>query len=289
MACMPKRNLPADATFRPHPRTDFNTLDAPVTIGSTVERALPNVIVTGAARRLGRAMAADLARRGYGLAIHCHRAVKDGEALVESILREGGRAKLLTGDLTNRKVLDGLVDRAAAALGPISILVNNASAFHEDLATNFAWEAWDDHFRLHVEAPVMLSRRFAEALPAGTQGLVVNMIDQRVLKPTPTHFTYGLSKSALWSATRLLAQSLAPSIRVNAIGPGPSMASERQTPQDFDLQTSRLMLGRGPALSEFAATVDYLWNARSITGQMILLDGGQHLAWQTPDVAGIRE
>jgi NAD(P)-dependent dehydrogenase (short-subunit alcohol dehydrogenase family) len=137
-----------------------------------------------------------------------------------------------------------------------------------------------------VKAPVLLTRRFAEALPDGREGLVVNLIDQRVWRPTPRYFSYALSKAALWDATRTMAQSYAPRIRVNAIGPGPTLANIRQNDADFRAQTDSILLGRGPSLGEFGATIRYLWEARSVTGQMIAIDGGQHLAWQTPDVTG---
>ena len=129
----------------------------------------------------------------------------------------------------------------------------------------------------------MLSRRFAEQLAESGEGLIVNLVDQRVLKPTPRYFSYALSKSALWHATRMMAQALAPRVRVNAIGPGPTLKSHRQSEDEFSAQADSVLLRRAPELGEFAATVLYLWQAKSVTGQMVALDGGQHLAWQTPD------
>jgi NAD(P)-dependent dehydrogenase (short-subunit alcohol dehydrogenase family) len=151
------------------------------------------------------------------------------------------------------------------------------------------WPTFDRHVAIHVKTPLALARSLARELPPGREGLVVNMIDQRVWKPTPLLFSYGLSKSALWDATRMLAQALAPRVRVNAIGPGPTLQGARQSEADFRRQSESVLLGRGPALAEFGATIRYLWEARSVTGQMIALDGGQHLAWATADVAGIRE
>ena len=154
---------------------------------------------------------------------------------------------------------------------------------------DFDWHGWDRHFAIHLKAPVLLAREFARALPADREGLIVNIIDQRVWRPTPRYFSYALSKSALWDATVTMAQALAPRVRVNAIGPGPTIKSARQDDADFQRQVDALLLKRGPVLLEFGATIRYLWEARSVTGQMIALDGGQHLAWRTPDVTGMAE
>lgn len=249
-------------------------------------QAPKTALITGGAKRIGRAIVEDLAAHGFDVAIHCNRSRDDAEALADTLRRNGRRAAVVSADLSDRAALDGLIDAAADSVGPLGLLVNNASVFEPDLAGDFEWPVWDRHFALHVEAPVMLARRFAEALSDNADGLVVNIIDQRVWKPTPRYFSYSLSKAALWSATRMLAQSLAPSVRVNALGPGPTLANVRQSAADFDGQAASVLLGRGPALAEFGATIRYLWEARSVTGQMIAIDGGQHLAWQTPDVTG---
>lgn len=246
-------------------------------------------LITGGSKRIGKAIVEDLAAHGFAVAIHSNRSRAEADELAATVAASGGEAAVVTADLTDMRAVDGLVRRAAAALGPISLLVNNASIFEPDEVTDFDWAAWDRHFAVHVKAPVLLARRFAEALPPDAEGLVVNMIDQRVLKPTPRYFSYSLSKSALWDATRTMAQALGPCIRVNAIGPGPTLPSSRQEQADFDAQVEGLILKRGPSLLEFGATIRYLWEARSVTGQMIALDGGQHLAWQTPDVTGMVE
>lgn len=248
-----------------------------------------NVLVTGGARRIGRAIVEYLARNGFGVAVHCNRSRDQGAALVEKIVGQGGRAVLVVGDLTDMAVPARLVAEAEAALGPLSIVVNNASIFKDDTATDFEWDIWDRHFAIHAKAPVALGRALAQRLPPDAEGLVVNIVDQRVLRPNPRYFSYALSKSTLWAATRTMAQALAPRIRVNAIGPGPTFANEKQQPEDFQAQIDGLILRRGPALDEFGATIRYLWQARSITGQMIAIDGGQHLAWETPDVSGMVE
>ncbi|THF58465.1 SDR family oxidoreductase [Ollibium composti] len=251
--------------------------------------ATATALVTGGARRIGRAIVEDLAAHGFAVAIHSNASAVEAEQLADSINRAGGRAAALVADLTDMAATDGLVAAAEAALGPVTLLVNNASVFTDDRVQDFDWSSWDRHFALHVKAPALLARRFAEALPADREGLIVNIVDQRVWRLTPRYFSYTLSKAALWTATQTMAQALAPRIRVNAIGPGPTLKNTRQENADFAAQVDGLILKHGPELAEFGATIRYLWEARSVTGQMIALDGGQHLAWQTPDVTGMME
>lgn len=254
-----------------------------------MDHAIGTALVTGGAKRIGRAIVEDLAAHGFAVAIHANRSLDEAQALASQIAAAGGRAAVLAGDLTDMTAAGALVGAAEAALGPVSLLVNGASIFEDDSVLDFDWSDWDRHFAIHLKAPVLLARTMVEALPSGRQGLVVNIIDQRVWRPTPRYFSYALSKSALWSATQTMAQALAPRVRVNAIGPGPTLKNVRQDDADFARQVDGLILKRGPALSEFGATIRYLWHARSVTGQMIALDGGQHLAWQTPDVTGMAE
>jgi NAD(P)-dependent dehydrogenase (short-subunit alcohol dehydrogenase family) len=246
-------------------------------------------LVTGGAKRIGAAIVEDLATNGFAVAIHSNRSDAQASTLAAEINRRGGEAVALHADLTDMAQAAALIEHAAAALGPIRLLVNNASIFEADSAGDPDFERWDRHFAIHAKAPVLLASRLAAGLPDGADGLVVNIIDQRVWKLTPNYFSYTLSKSAMWTATQTLAQALAPSVRVNAIGPGPSLQGERQSPADFQAQLDGLIMRRGPELREFGATIRYLWEARSVTGQMIAIDGGQHLAWQTPDVTGIVE
>ena len=246
-------------------------------------------LVTGGARRIGRAIVEDLAANGFAVAIHAHRSSGEADALKRSIIERGGRAAVVEADLSEAGAVAGLVDKAAGLLGPIGLLVNNASAFEPDTVADFDWETWDRHFALHLKAPVMLARQLAASLGDDQEGLVVNVIDERVLRLNPRYFSYTLSKAALWTATQTMAQAFGPKVRVNAIGPGPTLANVRQRPEDFQAQLDGLILGRGPDLAEFGAPVRYLWQARSVTGQLIAIDGGQHLAWQTPDVTGMNE
>ena len=251
--------------------------------------ATGTALVTGGARRIGKAIVQDLAAHGFAVAIHANRSGADADALAARITGEGGRAAVVAADLTDMNAVGDLIGRAEAALGPVRLLVNSASLFVDDRVEDFDWAAWDRHFAIHVKAPALLAQNLARALPRAEEGLIVNIIDQRVWRPTPRYFSYALSKSALWTQTQMLAQALGPRIRVNAIGPGPTLKNARQDDHDFQKQVDGLILKRGPQLAEFGATIRYLWDARSVTGQMIALDGGQHLAWQTPDVTGMVE
>ncbi len=238
-------------------------------------------LITGSAKRLGRAIALDLARHGFAIAIHSNHSTREAEALVDEIRGLGARAFAFQADLRDTKATAGLVPAAASALGPIGLLVNNASVFLEDSAESFEADIFDQHFDVHVRAPAILSSALCQQLPADLEGLIVNIIDQRVLAPTPRFFSYGLSKSTLYAATHTMAQAFAPRIRVNAIGPGPTLKSVRQADEDFQAQIDALPLERGPELGEFGRTIRFLFDTPSITGQMIALDGGQHLAWRT--------
>ncbi|MBX5240742.1 SDR family oxidoreductase [Rhizobium sp. NLR22b] len=252
-------------------------------------KRLRSALITGAAKRIGRAIAEDLAANGFSVAIHANSSLSEAEELAAELRRKGQRAAALQADLTDISEAGELIAKASEALGPLDLLVNNASVFQHDSARSFNADTWALHFDLHVRAPSILSAAFAQQVPAQAAGMIVNIIDQRVWALRPSFYSYTLSKSALWTATQTLAQALAPRIRVNAIGPGPSMPSERQSLEDFQAQVSALILQRGPALEEFGQTIRFLYDTPSITGQMIALDGGQHLAWQTPDVAEIKE
>lgn len=177
------------------------------------------------------------------------------------------------------------MDETASQLGPVGVLVNNASLFARDEIEDLIPAVWDNHFAVNLRAPVFLSRSFARQLPHNAEGVIINLLDQRVWKLTPNYFSYTLSKAALWTATQTMAQALAPRIRVVGIGPGPTLANERQTPDDFTRQIRTVPLKRGPELDEIASAVRFILAAQSLTGQMIALDGGQHLAWETPDFA----
>jgi len=240
-------------------------------------------LVTGAGRRIGRALAIQAARAGYDVVVHVRADAEAGQDTAAEVIRLGRRSHIATADLDDAEALPGLV---AAAGEPVTLLVNCASLFAEDRAHSVTAASLDAHISANLRAPVLLSQAFAAALPDDRQGLIVNILDQRVWRLTPQFFSYTLSKAALWTATQTLAQALAPRIRVNGIGPGPTLASIHQSDDTFADEASAVLLGRGPHPDEIAQALAYLIDATSVTGQMIAVDGGQHLAWRTPDIQG---
>jgi NAD(P)-dependent dehydrogenase (short-subunit alcohol dehydrogenase family) len=250
-----------------------------------MQNSIPKVaLVTGSAKRLGRAIAEDLADHGFAVALHANGSLEAAEAVAAELRARGKQAVALKADLGNISESASLIPRARAAFGPVGLLVNNASVFEDDSAVDFDPETFDRHFNVHVRAPAILSGALFKALPEERSGLIVNIIDQRVLALKPTFFSYTLSKATLWTATQTLAQAFSPRVRVNAIGPGPTLISERQRPEDFQAQIDSLPLKRGPSLDEFGRTIRFLFDTPSITGQMIALDGGQHLIWHGTEI-----
>ncbi len=241
-------------------------------------------LVTGAGTRVGRAMAEALGADGWAVCVHYLGSKAGAEDTAEAIRAGGGCAEIIACDLADETARASLVADAARRLGqPLTLLVNSASTFADDTAAEHSRAGWDHHFEANLRAPVHLAQQFARALPADKKGLVVNLIDQRVWKLTPQFFTYTLSKAALWQATQTLAQALAPNIRVNGIGPGPTLKSVHQTDADFVAEKAATLTGEGSNPGEIVRALRYLIAASSVTGQMIAADGGQHLMWQTPD------
>ena len=236
-------------------------------------------LVTGGAQRLGRAVALALAAAGHSVAIHCRDSTDAAEILVAEIHASGGRAVVVVADLAIEAETARLVPDATAALGPLGILVNNASSFERDEWDTADRASWDAHVEPNLRAPFVLTQAFARALPAGLDGNVINMLDQRVWSLTPHFMSYTVSKAGLWALTRTMALALAPRIRVNAIGPGPALPSPRQSQEQFDRQCASTPLGRGTSPAEVAQAALAILALRSMTGQMIALDGGQHLQW----------
>lgn len=245
--------------------------------------AMPRtVLVTGAGKRIGRAIALGLAGAGWAVAVHYGRGRTEAEAVARDIVAGGGRAEALAADLALEAEAKALVPRAAAALGPLGALVNNAAVFENDLALSVTRESWDRHLAINLRAPFVLMQEFARQLPPAAEGAIVNMLDERVLSLTPYFISYTLSKAGLWTLTRTMALALAPRIRVNGIGPGPALPSPRQSEEQFRRQSAMMPLGRGTTPEEIAAALRFLLEARAMTGQMIALDGGQHLGWAQP-------
>lgn len=242
-------------------------------------------LVTGAGARLGQAMAIALGVDGWHVGIHYARSRAGAEETVRAIEAAGSKAVTVQADLANETETAQLMGKTIAALGaPVTLLVNSASTFFDDSAKAHSRADWDGHMEVNLRAPILLAQGFAQTLPAGMKGHIVNLIDQRVWKLNPQFFTYTLSKSALWSATRTLAQALAPNIRVNAIGPGPTLRSVHQSEAAFYAELNATLTGEGSNPDEIIAALRYLITAQSVTGQMIASDGGQHLLWQTPDI-----
>ncbi len=253
-------------------------------------------LVTGGAKRIGRAVALYLAGRGFDVAVHYATSRLDADQTVADIVALGRRAQALQADLLDEGQLAALVPDAAQALGgPLTLLVNNASIFEYDNLTTATRRSWDRHMGSNLRAPFVLTQTFAAQAPKAVmvdgepvaQGLIVNMIDQRVLKPTPEFMTYSLAKAGLWALTRTSAQALAPDVRVNGVGPGPTVRGIRQSDSHFARQRAATILGRGAGPADVCASIGFFLDSPAVTGQMVAVDGGQHLAWATPDVLGI--
>ena len=246
---------------------------------STPSPALPVALVTGAGDRIGASIAQALAGNGYAVVIHYRSDAEGARKVRDEIAKAGGKAAIVKADLAKRSQRATLIAKAATPVGPLTALINNASTFEPDSARDVDETLWDQHFAIHAEAPIFLARDFAAQLPADADGNIVNIIDERVLHPSPAYFSYTLSKSVLWTATRTLAQSLAPHIRVNAIGPGPVLPHSRQDQATFEANVKALPLQRHAGPEAIAEGVIMLLRTTSMTGQMLALDGGQHLEY----------
>jgi NAD(P)-dependent dehydrogenase (short-subunit alcohol dehydrogenase family) len=247
-----------------------------VTIPATIPRV---ALVTGAAKRLGRAIAVELARHGFSIAIHCHNSTEAAEETHTQINALGQRAVILRADLTDETQVNRLIPQSTERLGPVGVLINNASRFDRDEWHDATRDSWDVHMESNLRAPFVLTQAFAHALPPDAQGVVINMIDQRVWSLTPHFVSYTISKAGLWALTQTMALALAPHIRVNAIGPGPALPSPRQTEAQFAQQFQSVPLGHGTSPAEVAHAAMTILGLPAMTGQMIALDGGQHLQW----------
>jgi NAD(P)-dependent dehydrogenase (short-subunit alcohol dehydrogenase family) len=239
-------------------------------------------LVTGAGKRIGRAIALALAETGWAVAIHYNRSAAEANETVAAIEAKGGRARVVQADLADEAATQTLVERAAAAVGPLTLLVNNASVFENDLWNTVTRESWDQHVQVNLRAPFVLIQEFASRRPQGVPANVVNLVDERVWNPTPYFVSYTVSKMGLWGLTQTLALALAPEVRVNAIGPGPTLQSTHQTEAQFRRQWSMMPLRRPIGVEEICRALQFILDAPSMTGQMIALDGGQHLGWAQP-------
>ena len=254
-------------------------------------------LVTGGARRLGREMALYLAGRGLDVAIH-YAGSEDAAAETAAEARDlGVGAAILQADLLDETQSGTLVERASDALdGPLTVLINNASIFEYDNIRSATRRSWDRHIESNLRAPFVLTQAFAAQAPRASGGpggrraeaLVVNMLDQRVRKLTPEFMTYTIAKMGLWAFTQTAARALAPDVRVNAIGPGSTLRGERQPEEQFEAQRAASILERGANPDDICAALGYFLDSPAVTGQLLCVDGGQHLGWETPDIRGIR-
>jgi NAD(P)-dependent dehydrogenase (short-subunit alcohol dehydrogenase family) len=273
------------AADRAPPGTDDESLTGALPTPPVPRAAL----VTGGARRIGRALSLSLAEAGYAVAIHHHQSRQEAEALAAEIVRTGGNAVALMADLADEAAVAELLPRAAAALGPIGCLVNNASIFENDTVATTTRDSWDRHLAVNLRAPFVLMQSFERHLPAEAGGVIVNLLDERVWNLTPYFVSYTLSKAGLWNLTQTMALALAPRIRVNGIGPGPTLPSPRQSPRQFLDRCRKMPLRRGTSPDEIAAALRFILTAPAMTGQMIALDGGEHLGWAQPGQGEIVE
>lgn len=254
-------------------------------MSSAVAPSSAPVLVTGAARRIGRAIAERFAQTGRPVLLHGHPHSAEALAtMIRDIETAGGRAACVLADLNDAVATQEVVARAADFFGPPVLLVNNASIFEVDTANDFTIDLFDRHIAVNLRAPILLARAFVAALPDPQRGSIVNLVDQRVWRLTPQFFTYTLAKAALWTATQTLAQAYAPRIRVNAVGPGPVLPNEAFSVADFQQEIRHVPLESAVPVSQIVDAVAYLDGAKSVTGQMIAVDSGQHLSWRTPDV-----
>jgi NAD(P)-dependent dehydrogenase (short-subunit alcohol dehydrogenase family) len=246
------------------------------------QNALKVALVTGAAKRIGKSIALRLAENGWNVAIHYHSSAAKAEAVAAEVRLRGGKAMTIEADLSKEHEVEAVIPKVAEQLGPVTLLVNNASVFEMDKAETATRASWDKHIETNLRAPFVLSQAFARQFTADTGGNIINLLDQRVWKLTPYFVSYTIAKMGLWTLTRTLALSYAPRIRVNGIGPGPTLPSPRQTQEQFAQQSASMPLGHGATPREIARAVLFILDSPSMTGQMIALDGGEHLGWQVP-------
>ena len=255
-----------------------------------------NALVTGAAGRLGKAMALHLADLGYNVVVHYMSSAIEAEEVVSLIKSKGQKAVSIQADLLKPKIVEELIPKAVKAIGGnLNVLINNASIFEYDNLNTSTLESWERHIGSNLQAPFFLTQIFSRQVPdisldennePISHAVAINMIDQRVKKLNPEFMTYTISKMGLWAFTQTAAQALAPKVRVNAIGPGPTLKAAKQ-PQEHFLQRSRVILGRGSNSKDIVKAMEYIINAPAVTGQIFCVDGGQHLNWQASDILDV--
>lgn len=250
-----------------------------------MDDAMPRAaLVTGAAKRLGRAMALGLAGDGWDVAIHCNRSAGEAAEVASVVRGLGRRCTVIEADLADEAATLRVVPAAVKALGPLGLLVNNASIFELDRLETMTRDSWDRHLEINLRSPLVLAQDFAAQLPDAAEGLILNMLDQRVQNLTPNFLSYSVSKMGLWGATQVLARQLAPRIRVNAIGPGPALKPAEVSDADWAALERTVPLRRGTSPEEIVAALRFIVAMRSMTGQLVTLDGGMQMGWLTPGI-----
>ena len=237
-----------------------------------------NILITGGSKRIGKEISLAVANSKNNIIIHCHKSLKEATKLKESVEKLGSQCAVIKCDLSKKKSVEGFIKRANKFFGPVNHLINNASVFENDNINNFTIDSWNKHININLYAPLKLSQDVRKLLPAKSKGHIINILDQNVIKPEISFLSYSLSKATLYSATKILAKSFAPNIRVNAIGPGPTIKNVNQSSRHFDKSVKKTLLKIGSPPEEIARTVKFLLESRSITGQFILVDGGEHLS-----------
>lgn len=247
-----------------------------------MDQEYKTALVTGGAKRIGRGITERLAHEGWTVAIHCRESDIEAEDLAQRIKNHGGKADVFTCDLNSLNDVERLLPELTKTIGPVTALINNASIFEEEGWGDVTLESWSKHLTINLQAPFVLSQSFARTLPEEASGVIVNIVDQRVFNLTPNFLSYTVSKSGLWALTQTLAMALAPRIRVNGVGPGPTLPNTRQTEESFLQQAQATPLKRKVDVKDIADAVSYLLSAKSVTGQMIAVDSGEHLGWAQP-------
>ena len=238
-----------------------------------------NLLITGAATRIGKAIALHFAERGWNIAIHYFKSSSKAKNLKKIIEQNWSKAVLIKADLKNTKQVEKIIPLAKKQLGTIDCLINNAALFEKDDILNFTTKSWNDHLNINLLAPTILIKQFAKQASKKTKSNIINIIDQRIFKLTPIFMSYTLSKSALYTLTKTMAMRLSSNIKVNGIAPGPTIKSKRQTTKHFNKQAKSTLLKKPVGPEDICDTVEFLINNNSITGQVIPVDSGQNLTW----------
>jgi len=248
-----------------------------------------SILITGSSQRIGRELCLYFAKKGWNIAIHFNKSKKQAKVLKKEIEKYGVKCICIQGNLLNTKIIKKLVATANKNLGNINCIINNASIFNNDNILNFSEKSWNEHIKINLLAPAAFIKEFSRIKNLSKNKSIINILDQRIFKLTPYFFSYTISKTGLQTITKTAAMKLAPTIRVNAIAPGPVLKNKRQTEKHFNKQSKNTLLGKTVKIEDICKTAYLLANSETITGQIIAVDSGQSLNWKTPDMIGINE